>query len=359
MEHSEIIKRIFKEYGIKHEVSEIEQISTGNINDTYRVRAGGEYYTVQRVNIYVFKHPVMVMENIKTIADYIDDNNIEVGECDIQRFLTAPDGKNYRVVDDDSFWRVAKFVDGVTYNTVTDSRLMYNAGFAFGNFQNLLDGIDMNKLHETIPGFHDTKKRFDDLFESVEEDAAGRVLECKEEIAFLEEHREMAGTLMKLFNEGKIPARVTHNDTKYNNIIINPETGRAVCVIDLDTVMPGIVMNDFGDAIRFAANTTIEDDPELDKVSINLKYFEKFTHGYMDACGSKLTQTEKDNLALGAIILTIELAARFLKDYLDGDKYFKIMYPAHNLVRTRNQIRLTQDMLKHYDEMKEIVSKYC
>ena len=354
-----VMRNLLDEFDITAEITGIKQISAGLINDTYKVTvADGKKYTVQRINVNVFKEPEKVMSNIKTVADYIDENNIDESVCGIQRFLSRKNGDNY-LITDDSFYRIADFIEGVTYDTVPDSELLYNAGFAFGNFQNMLDGIDMDKLYETIPDFHNTAKRFDVLFESVEKNESGRAESCAEEIEFLRKNRELAGTLTRLKDEGKIPLRVTHNDTKYNNIVINPETGKAVCVIDLDTIMPGIIMNDYGDAIRFAANTAIEDDPDLSKVSLNLEYFEKFTAGYMSACADKLNQCEKENMALGAITLTIELAARFLKDYIDGDKYFKVSYPDHNLVRARNQIKLTSDMLDKFDVMKEIVSKYC
>lgn len=233
--------------------------------------------------------------------------------------------------------------------------MLYNAGLSFGLFQKRLSAFPVEQLTETIPDFHNTPKRLDALFEVVKSDPYKKAHLVKDEIEFFASHREQAGKIVRLQQEGRIPVRVTHNDTKYNNILIDDKTYEAVCVIDLDTVMPGISCYDFGDAIRFAASTAAEDETDLSKVSLNMEYFKAFTEGFIGGADGFFTETEINNMALGAINITIELAARFLMDYLCGDLYFKTTREGQNLDRARNQIKLVCDMEQKYKEMCSIV----
>mgnify|MGYP000857327301 CR=1 FL=1 len=356
------LKEVSDHYDLPGSLKAYTQCVNGHINDTYRVllridNTTEEEFIFQRINEYVFKEPVKVMHNIREISLHTRPK-ISRDDCDIITFLENRDGKNYTVVEG-SYWRVCCYVkNSVAYDYVENSKVLYSAGYAFGRFQQLLSDLPMERLYETIPDFHNTKKRLDDLFEIVALDPIGRLREVREEIAFFERYRELASTLGNLLKKGEIPLRVTHNDTKYNNILMDKDTLKPLCVIDLDTVMPGLAAYDFGDAIRFAANTAMEDETDLSGVGLNMEHYEEFTRGFLTASRDFLTGKEVDNMALGAIVITIELASRFLADHLNGDKYFRIHRPNHNLDRARCQIKLAQDMLIKYEEMRKIVRKY-
>ncbi|NLA83242.1 MAG: phosphotransferase [Clostridiales bacterium] len=356
------LKEVSDHYDLPGTIKAFTQCVNGHINDTYRVllridNNTEKEYIFQRINDYVFKEPVKVMHNIKEISLHTRPK-IKANDCDIISFLDNKRGRNYTVVNGE-YWRVCYYVkNSVTFDYVEDSRVLYSAGYAFGRFQQLLSDMPMDKLYETIPDFHNTRKRMDSLFEMVTLDPLGRVQEVREEIAFFDKHRELASSLVELLEKGEFPLRVTHNDTKYNNILMDRDTLTPLCVIDLDTVMPGLTAYDFGDAIRFAGNTAVEDETDLSKVGLNLEHYEEFTRGFMTACKGFLTPKEVETLALGAVVITIECASRFLLDFLNGDKYFRIHRPGHNLDRARCQIRLAQDMLKHYDNMCKIIQKF-
>lgn len=361
METLKTLKEVFKLYPIEGEVCSYEIIPTGHINDTIKVDVknakGISSYVAQKINAYVFKEPVKVMANIKTVSDYLKEKGIKE-ECDIRQYINAKDGNNY-IVDDGYYWRVCEYIpNSVSYDTVESIDILKNAGYAFGRFQAMLADVPMDKLYETIPNFHNTRVRLDNLFESYEKNEAGRAALVEKEMEFFRENRKLCSRLVELLEEGVLPLRVTHNDTKYNNILMDKTTGKPLCVIDLDTIMPGLTMYDFGDAIRFAANTAAEDEVDLSKVALNMDYFKAFTEGFLDAAGASLTDAEYENLALGAFIITSEIGSRFLADYLDGDKYFKIHRPDHNLERARCQIKLAQDMLGKLDQMNQIVMSF-
>lgn len=361
MNNTETIKRVFKLYPIKGKVAGVEVIPTGHINETYCVemddKGKRKKYVAQKINAYVFKKPDEVMKNIQTVNDYLDKNGIKE-KCDIRRYINALDGSNL-VTLDGSYWRVCDYIENsVSYDTVENVSVLKNAGYAFGRFQAMLAGLDMNSLYETIPDFHNTRVRLNNLFASYEKNEAGRAGEVEKEMEFFRTNRALCCRLVELLEEGKLPLRVTHNDTKYNNILMDKTTGEPVCVIDLDTIMPGLTMYDFGDAIRFAANTAAEDETDLDKVGLNMDYFKAFTEGFLDAMGGELTPEEIDNMALGAFVITSEIGSRFLADYLDGDKYFRIHRPKHNLERARCQIKLAEDMLTKLDDMREAVLSF-
>lgn len=342
---------------------DVEPITLGHINDTYAVTVEQEdgqrrRFILQRINHHVFQNPPQVMENIEAVTQHLRAKVIAAGgdpERETVNLVPTVDGRSYHVSDDGNYWRAAKFIEGArTYDEATGP-LFYNAGKAFGQFMRLLDDFPAGTLHETIPQFHDTRKRYNDLMEAVKRDAAGRAGQVQPEIEFAKAREKDASVVVDLIAEGKIPLRVTHNDTKLNNVMICDRTGEAICVVDLDTVMPGSALYDFGDAVRFGASTAPEDETDLSKVGIDLELFRKFTEGYLAAAGDVLTPAELDLLAFSAKLITYELGMRFLTDYLNGDVYFKIHRPHHNLERARAQFRLVEDMEAKMDQMEAIV----
>ena len=347
------VSRLFR---IEYDYLGYETIQMGNVNRTYKVNfmlpeGKPKSFLVQNVNTYAFRNPVGLMENIDKVTEHIRAK--KPGQLALHFHHTA-DRKTY-VEDGANFWRMTNYVPSVTFNSVTDLDIVRNAGRAFGEFQMDLADFDITELTETIPGFHNTRQRYETFLKSVKENKAGRADEVREEIEFLLSVQDMACKLTDLQMAGKLPLRVTHNDTKINNVLFHPEDNSAMIVIDLDTVMPGLMGHDFGDAIRFAANFVEEDCPDLEKVGVNLEVFRAFAEGFLSKTAKTMTETEVETLALSAFVLTAELATRFLADYLDGDLYFNIKSPDHNLVRTRCQIALAKDMLKKMDEMESIV----
>ena len=347
------VSRLFR---IEYEYLGYETIQMGNVNRTYKVNfllpdGTPKSFLVQNVNTYAFRNPIGLMDNIDQVTEHIRAK--KPGQLALHFHHTA-DRKTY-VVDGSNFWRMTNYVPSVTFNAVTDLDILRNAGKAFGEFQMDLADFDINKLIETIPGFHNTRQRYEKFIQSVRENKAGRAEEVREEIDFLLSVQDKACRLTDLQMAGELPLRVTHNDTKINNVLFHPETSDAMIVIDLDTVMPGLMGHDFGDAIRFAANYVEEDCKDYDKVGVNLEVFRAFAEGFLSMTAKTMTDKEVETLALSCFVLTAELATRFLADYLDGDLYFNTKYPSHNLVRTRCQIALAKDMLKKMDEMEKIV----
>ena len=353
------LQQIGEAFCIKGPFFSYEEIKVGNVNRTYKVNyvreedgmAKIKSYLVQRVNTYAFRRPVELMQNIDRVTEHIrskcpDGVNLH--------FHHTKDRKNY-LMEDDGFWRLLNYVPSVTFSTTDDEEMIRSAGEAFGDFQMQLSDFDANSLYYTIPDFHNTPKRFDKLFLDAGEDPRGRVSECKAELAFLRQARDRACRLTTLFNEGRLPLRVTHNDTKINNVLFDVDTHRPLVVIDLDTVMPGLVGHDFGDAIRFAANFAEEDCADPTKVGLDLNTFWAFTEGFLSKTAGMLTDAEIDTLAESCFTLACELATRFLDDYIVGDRYFNIKEPKHNLIRTRAQIALAKDMLNKMDAMDAIV----
>ena len=347
------VSRLFR---IDYEYLGYETIQMGNVNRTYKVNfrlpEGKEKsFLVQNVNTYAFRNPVGLMENIDKVTEHIRAK--KPGQLALHFHHTA-DRKTY-IADGSNFWRMTNYVPSITYNAVTDLDVVRNAGKAFGEFQMDLADFDITELTETIPGFHNTRQRYETLIRSIREDKAGRAAQVREEIDFLLSVQDTACKLTDLQLAGELPLRVTHNDTKINNVLFNPQDNSAMIVIDLDTVMPGLMGHDFGDAIRFAANYAEEDCRDLDKVGVNLDVFRAFAEGFLSMTAKTMTEKEVETLALSCFVLTAELASRFLADYLDGDLYFNIKTPDHNLVRTRCQIALAKDMLKKMDEMEKVV----
>lgn len=345
--------RLFK---IEDEFLGYETVQMGNVNKTYKVNfllpdGQPKSFLVQNVNTYAFREPVGLMENIDRVTEHI---RAKCPGKTALHFHHTYDRKTY-VEDGENFWRMTNYIDSVTYNSVKDPRILRNAGKAFGEFQTQLADFEISLLHETIPNFHNTRSRYDNFLQAVEADTVNRVQEVLPEIAFLKEVQDKACTLVDMQKAGLLPLRVTHNDTKINNVLFSPEDSSALVVIDLDTVMPGLMGHDFGDAIRFAANFVEEDCPEYEKAGVDLDVFRAFAEGFLSETAKTLTSNEMETLALSCFVLTTELAVRFLEDYLRGDPYFKINYPEHNLVRTRCQIALAKDMLRKLPQMEAIV----
>lgn len=339
---------------------------SGHINDTFLIRCAAEdggvkRYILQRMNHHIFLHPDQLMENIVGVTSFLRNKILENGgdsQRETMNLIPTQSGAPY-CQDEDGYWRAYLFIEGAsTYDKVESPKDFYETAVAFGRFQRLLADYPAETLHETIVDFHNTPKRLERLKEAVQKDTLGRAKEVQEEIDFALAREADTHALLDLLREGKLPLRVTHNDTKLNNIMIDDMTKEAVCVIDLDTVMPGLSVNDFGDSIRFGASTGAEDEPDLSKVWLDLELFELYTKGFLKGCGGSLTEPELDMLPMGAKMMTLECGIRFLTDYLEGDTYFKISRPNHNLDRTRTQFKLVADMEQKWDQMAAIVDRY-
>lgn len=339
----------------------IESYGNGHINDTY-ISNSESKYILQRINSSIFKNPEEVMENIVGVTEFLREKIIAAGGDPDRETLTVintNDGKSFYKTEDGNYFRMYKYIeDAFGYDTVEFPRQFYEAARAFGKFQNMLADYPAEKLHDTIPLFHDTKKRLADFEEAVANDAVGRRALVKDEIDFILARKADASVVLDAIAAGEVPIRVTHNDTKLNNVLLDAKTGEGVCVIDLDTVMPGSLLYDFGDALRFGASSGAEDEIYLDKIYFDLELFEAFTKGFIKEVGGVLTPKEIELLAFSAKLLTYECGMRFLGDYLNGDVYFKTHREHHNLDRARTQIKLVADIEKKLDRMNEIVRKY-
>ena len=341
------------------------ELTSGNINNTYLITySEGEqkkYYTLQHINKYVFKKPFEVMSNIERVTQHLAGAYEKAGEDPERHVLNLIPVKEGGYLYQDqagNYWRAYNYITGASaYDSPEKDAHIYETGRAFGEFQKYLSDFPAEELYETIPNFHNTTRRFYDFVASVAADKAGRVKSIENEIEFMFEHRKLMNSIVSKLNSGELPSRVTHNDTKINNILIDDETDKAICVIDLDTVMPGSSLYDYGDAIRFCASTAAEDEPDIGKIALDMKAFRLFTAGFLSETNGFLQEDEIRILPLGVLVITCELAMRFLTDYIDGDMYFKVRSPEHNLVRVRAQMALLRDMEKKYDEMCAIVAE--
>ena len=331
-----------------------EPFGNGHINRTFRVTCGsGRVYTLQRINRVAFRRPEELIENIDAVSRFIARKDIGL---EMICLCPAKDGRKYAVDAQGEFWRAYDFISGgLSLEAPRDCNDFYQAAVAFGKFQQALADFPAASLYETIPHFHDTIDRLRQFRAAIEADVCGRAKDVGPEIDFLLAREQELGTLCRMLAAGELPLRVTHNDTKLNNVLLDPQTGCAKCVLDLDTVMPGLSAYDFGDGVRFGASSAAEDEKDLDQVWLKLDMYQAFLEGYLDACGHALTPKEIEVLPLGAKIITAELAMRFLKDYLDGDVYFKIDYPTQNLDRCRTQLKLVSDMEAKWPEMQRIL----
>ena len=351
------LTEVGQKFRLPGEIYSYDTITIGNINSTYKVTYTQDdstlkSYLFQMVNTHVFKNPVEIMENIDRVTTFIRDKY--PGQITLH-FHHTDEGLNYYIIDNDAFWRVVNYVDSVTYDFSEDLSIIEATGKAFGYFQTQLSDFDGSLLHETIPNFHNTKKRLDTFFAHVTDDPCGRVAEVDKEIAYITSVREKAAALSEQFSNGEIPVRVTHNDTKCNNVLFDRTTKEPIVVIDLDTIMPGMSMYDFADAVRFIANTAVEDEADTSRVFFDTAKFRAFAKGFICATHKSLEPIEIKNLVKATFSITIELATRFLDDYITGDQYFRCVYPKHNLVRTRCQLQLAMDIERKWDELEWIV----
>ena len=366
MEIGNTVREAIDGFKLHGELKECIRYGSGHINDTYRLTyetsQGTKRYILQRMSRNIFKKPVELIENISGVTSWLRKKIIENGgdpERETLTLVKSQTGLPYFVDSDGEYWRVYLFIEGATcYDAVKDDNDFYQSAVAFGHFQQLLADYPAETLHETIKDFHDTKKRFQTLKNAIEKDSCHRAESVKEEIAFALQHEYLANVFGELLAKGEVPLRVTHNDTKLNNVMIDLETGKGICVVDLDTVMPGLAMNDFGDSIRFGASTALEDEKDLSKVSCDMELYEIYVKGFLESCGDKLSAKEIEMLPMGAKVMTYECGIRFLTDYLEGDHYFKIDREEHNLDRCRTQFKLVADMEQKWDTMQTIVKKY-
>ena len=331
-----------------------EEIRRGHVNTTYLVTTDtGARYILQDVNTYAFPQTGIIMDNVAAISRHLAAKSGE--KPAMISYIDTADGKRYYDDGRGGAWRVYRYVDNsICLDRAESEADFYECARAFGAFQNALSDFPAEELGETIERFHDTPARFLQLREAAAQNAAGRLDGVRDELRFALEREEKASRLQRMRDDGTLPTRVTHNDTKINNVLFDAEKRKAICVIDLDTVMPGLSVYDFGDAIRFGASGAAEDEKDLEKVSLDLRLFRVFARGFLEACPS-LTDAEIDALALGAYTMTLECGVRFLTDYLNGDRYFSIDYPEHNLDRAHTQFKLISDMETKWDEMRRIV----
>ena len=340
-----------------------QPFGNGHINDTYvftTTQQGKPARVVlQRISRAAFPHPELVMENMLRVTQYLQEQiRANGGDPNRETLSLYPtqDGGWYTQDDEGGMWRACRFVENSSCSDQADSPERFRAaGQAFGSFQRMLSGFDAKLLHETIVNFHHTPKRYEAFHKAVEADVCGRAAGVKPEIEVALSQEAFAGQLIAQLEKGELPLRVTHNDTKLNNVLFDAQTGRGLCVIDLDTVMPGLSCYDFGDAIRFGANTAAEDEKDVSRVCLSLPMFRAYAEGYLGEAGGALTEAELRSLPVGSKMMTLECGVRFLTDYLSGDTYFKIAYPEHNLVRARSQFALVRSMDEHWAEMNEII----
>ncbi len=357
-----IIKTV-KKFDIDGNIEKIEEFGCGHINTTFRVTTdNGHQYILQKINTTVFKNPHQLMDNIVRVTQYLRGIIISEGgdpEREVLNVILTKEGNSY-TVEESGAWRLLTFVkDSVTLQTVSSPKDFYFSGKAFGHFTKQLDKFPADTLHETIKNFHNTPSRFKDFEAAVARDASGKANSVADEIAFVRARKDFCSLFTDKIADGTLPLRVTHNDTKLNNVLFDAETLLPVAVVDLDTVMPGLSLYDFGDAIRFGTNPADEDEKDLSKVFCDLELFEAFTRGYLEECGGMLTADEIEMLPYAGKMLTLECGMRFLADHIAGDVYFKIHRDNHNLDRCRTQFKMVADMEKKEDELKAIVKKIC
>ena len=345
---------------------DIEPIHSGHINDSYAAvfRCPGEAphrYLLQRINHHVFRSPERLMENIEGITEHVRSKVRAAGGDPDREALTLVrtlDGGVLHRAPNGEYWRAALFVEGArTYESARSPGQVYSAAGAFGRFQKMVSDYPAETLHETIPDFHHTPKRFESMVEAVQRDVLNRAHSVQAEIRFVEERAAEMAILVDALAAGILPQRVTHNDTKFNNVLIDDATGEGICVIDLDTVMPGLAGYDFGDAVRSGANSAAEDERDLSRVGFDLEIFAHLSAGYLDAAGEFLTATEIETLPFSARLMTLECGMRFLTDYLEGDRYFRIQRPGHSLDRCRTQFKMVRDMEEKLAAMEAIVAR--
>ena len=358
MENNENLNNIVFQFVEKNENTEVKPLGAGHINDSYKVVSGENEYVLQRVNHVIFKNVPELQNNILRVTTHIRKKLEEKNVSDIDRkvlsFIPAHDGKLYYKDEEGNYWRMMHYIkDSKSYDAI-NPELAFRGGLAFGEFQKMLADLPGVPLFETIPNFHNMGFRLESFRESVKNNLSGRLSEVSELVKELEDRAHDMTKAERMHREGKLPKRTNHCDTKVNNILFD-DNDEVLCVVDLDTVMPGYVLSDFGDFMRTGANTGEEDDTNLDNVSIDLDVFEGYTKGYLQNAASFLTDTEIENLAFGAKLLTYMQTVRFLTDYIDGDTYYKVKHSQHNLERSLAQFKLLKSMEQNFDKMQQIV----
>lgn len=358
MQENNQLKEIVNRFIDTGKEIEVKPLGKGHINDSYKVKAGDSEYVMQRINHSIFKNVPELQNNIMRVTMHIRQKLMDAGVSDIDRkvltLVPTKEGKLYTEDADGNYWRMMDFIkDSKSYDEI-NPELAYRAGLAFGDFQKMLADLPDGPLFETIPNFHNIESRLDTFRESVRANRVGRMLEVNELIKEIENRADEMCKAERMHREGKLVKRTNHCDTKVNNILFDND-GNVLCVVDLDTVMPGFVLSDFGDFIRTGANKGAEDDPNLENVEVDLDIFEAYAKGYLETAASFLTDIEIENLAFGAKLLTYMQTVRFLTDYIDGDTYYKIEYGNHNLIRSNAQFKFLLSLEENFDEMQEIV----
>lgn len=358
---------IVERFAIPGPLVQAEVCKIGHINETYWVICydgrGLSRYVLQKINRHVFQNPPAVMDNLERVCRHLRNKLKQQGESQLDRrcltLVPTRTGQFYHVDDQGEHWRVFVGIDGVrTYEAVESPYHAREVGRAFGEFQQLLVDLPGERLHETIPDFHHTRKRFEAFVQAVEQDPLNRARNARAEIEFAFRHQPITGIILDALSRGEIPERITHNDTKFNNVLMDLATDRAVAVVDLDTVMPGCVLYDFGDMVRTATSPTLEDEQDLSQVRMELPLFRQLVEGYLSAAGSFLTSAERNLLAFAGKLITFETGLRFLTDYLLGDNYFRIHRPRHNLDRCRTQFKLVESIEQQEEVMQQVVASW-
>ncbi len=347
---------VAQRFNLNGKVVSCQDYGNGHINATYKVVTdAGEWYILQQLSSKAFKDPVSLMRNIILVTRHLQKKAKDPRE--VLTLIPTIDGKEY-IYENGECWRTYVFVkDSLCLEKPSEPQDFYESAVAFGNFQRMLSDFPAQELAETIPNFHHTVKRYQALENAIKADVMGRVKSVQPEIEAALKQKDFASTLVNMTESGELPRRVTHNDTKLNNVLFDKKTRKGLCIIDLDTVMPGLVVNDFGDSIRFGAVHAAEDEKDLSKIVLDTKLFEDYARGFLGTCGSSLTKAEIEMLPTGAKMMTLECGVRFLTDYLSGDVYFRIAYPEQNLDRTRTQLKYVADMDSKWDIMRRIIEK--
>ena len=354
------INKIIKEFNISGDIFNIKLVNTGIINSTYKVMSNSNTeYLLQKINTNVFKDPYTLMKNIESVTNFIKEND---SNNDSLTIIKTKQGKSLYVYKDEflnkSYYRMFNYISNtVSYNNVDTLEIAYNIGKGFGHFQNVLRNYPVNLLKETIPNFHNTKIRYDNLIEAYKKAVPTRKSKVYKEIHEIISKRNKCSIIVDLLDKKKIPYRVTHNDTKISNVLLDSKTKKPVAVVDLDTVMKGSCLYDYGDGIRSACSTALEDEKDLSKVSIDMEKFKAYTEGYLSEMAPCLKPLEVENMANSIKIITLELAMRFLEHYLNGDTYFRTDYDEHNLVRARNQLKLVKEIEEKMPQIKAFINE--
>ena len=365
-----MIEKIISKFNIAGTLIDVRENNSGNINNTYVATFkmdNGEIkkYLIQKINTTVFTEPYKLMKNIEGVTSYLKRQLAKENDQrhQVLEIVKTKDNKSLCFLDvngERDYYRIYEYIENaVTYDCSVEPEIVYHTGEAFGNFTKLLKNYPINKLSETIKDFHSTDKRYKKLIEDIKIDPFGRAMEVAPEIVFILMREDICSLITDELGTEEVPYRVTHNDTKVNNVMMNKDTGDFMAVIDLDTVMPGSLLFDYGDGVRSTASTAKEDETDLDKVGLNLELFEAYTKGYLSQMASDMTYGELALMGESIRVITLELAIRFLNDYINGDTYFKISYEKHNLDRARNQIALVKDIENKLDYINSFINDNC